>query len=98
VKRAALLLALLGLASFACQKKPDDAPPPPAAIPAPPPPAAVPPAQAPAVTAPAVATAPAAAPGSDLPTPEDFEQIAENEINPQNLEAELDRLEKEIGK
>ena len=98
MNRTALLLALLGLASFGC-KKPDDAPPAPAAIPAPPPPpAAVPPAPAPVVTAPAAPTAPAAAPGTDLPTPEDFEQIAENEINPQNLEAELDRLEKEIGK
>ena len=48
---------------------------------------------APASAAPAAPAAPA---GDDLATPEDFEQQALDEINPQNLEQELDKLEKEI--
>jgi hypothetical protein len=96
MSRTALILALgFSLSAAACQKKADEQPPPPAAVPAPPPPPAATPAPAPVPTP---APAQAAAPGSDIPTPEDFEQQAENEINPQNLEAELDRLEKEIGK
>lgn len=46
----------------------------------------------------AAAAAPAAAGGGDLATPEDFEQQALDEINPQNLEKELDTLEEQIGK
>jgi hypothetical protein len=41
--------------------------------------------------------APSAAPASTgIPTTEDFEQQAEDEINPQNMEQELDKLEKDI--
>ena len=41
----------------------------------------------------------AAAPASTgLPTSEDFEEAAGNEINPSNMEAELEKLEKEISK
>ena len=43
------------------------------------------------------APAPAAPTVSEPPTSEDFEQQAIDTINPQNLEAELDKLEKEIG-
>jgi hypothetical protein len=58
---------------------------------------------APAVPAPATAAAPvAAAPAApatpDLPTSEDYEQQAIDQINPQSMEAELDQLEKDIGK
>jgi hypothetical protein len=54
-------------------------------------------------TAAAIATAAATgavppAPGGDIATPEDFEQQALDEINPQNLEKELDTLEEQIGK
>jgi hypothetical protein len=47
------------------------------------------------VSAPA---APAAAPpaSTGIPTTEDFEQQAQDEINPQNMEQELDKLEKDI--
>jgi hypothetical protein len=65
---------------------------------------AAPAAAAPAATT-AVATAAAAAPATtstvpagDVPTSEDYEQTALNEINPQNMEAELDKLEKDIAK
>jgi hypothetical protein len=44
---------------------------------------------------PAPAPAPVAATG--IPTSEDFEQAANNEINPQNMETELEKLEKDIG-
>lgn len=44
---------------------------------------------------PAAAPQPAAATG--LPTSEDFEQAANDEINPQNMEQELEKLEKDIG-
>jgi hypothetical protein len=47
------------------------------------------------MTAAAAAAPPA---GSDLATMEDFEQQALDEINPQNLEKELDQLEQQIGK
>ena len=47
----------------------------------------------------AAAAAAAAAPAAgDLPTPEDFEQQALDDINPQNLETELNTLETQIGK
>ena len=46
----------------------------------------------------AAATAAAPSPGGDLATMEDFEQQALDEINPQNLEKELDQLEQQIGK
>jgi hypothetical protein len=44
----------------------------------------------------AAVAAPAAVTG-DIPTSEDFEQQAEDEINPQNMETELDKLEKDIS-
>ncbi len=44
-------------------------------------------------TPPAVDTAAAL----EVPTPSDFEDEAEQQITAQNLEAELDKLEKEIG-
>jgi hypothetical protein len=48
-------------------------------------------------TASASAAPSAAAPASTgIPTTEDFEQQAADEINPQNMEQELDKLEKDI--
>jgi hypothetical protein len=54
-------------------------------------------ATAPSATASAPA-APAAPPpaSTGIPTSEDFEQQAQDEINPQNMEQELDKLEKVI--
>lgn len=49
------------------------------------------------MTAAATAAAPAGG-GTELATMEDFEQQALDEINPQNLEKELDQLEQQIGK
>jgi len=47
--------------------------------------------------APSASEAPAAPPPSTgIPTSEDFEQQALDEINPQNMEQELEKLEKEI--
>jgi hypothetical protein len=34
---------------------------------------------------------------ADIPVPADFEEEAEREINDDNLDAEIDKLEKEIG-
>ena len=45
----------------------------------------------------AAASAAPAAPSGDIPTPEDFEQEAIDQINPQNMAAEIDKLEKDIG-
>jgi hypothetical protein len=45
-----------------------------------------------------VAVAPSAPAAPDLPTSEDYEQQAIDQINPQSMEAELDQLEKDIGK
>ena len=57
---------------------------------------APPPAPAPVVSAePVEALDPS---GGGVPTVQDFEKQADDEINPQNLEQELDRLEREIGK
>jgi len=49
-----------------------------------------------AAEAPPAAAQPAAATG--IPTSEDFEQAANDEINPQNMEQELEKLEKDIGR
>jgi len=46
------------------------------------------------VSAPAAPAAPPASTG--IPTTEDFEQQAQDEINPQNMDQELDKLEKDI--
>ena len=53
-----------------------------------------------ASAAPSASEAPPAAPpaSTGLPTSEDFEEAAGNEINPSNMEAELERLEKDIGR
>lgn len=53
---------------------------------------------APAASAAAAPVASAAPARTDLPTEEDFEQQALDEINPQNMEQQLDALEKQIGK
>lgn len=82
-----LLLSVLSLS--ACKEKATEPPPlaSAAAAPAPtPPPAATP-----------VATAAAPAPAATLPTPEDYEQQAIDQINPQNMDSELNKLEKDIG-
>jgi hypothetical protein len=50
---------------------------------------------APSVTA---AAPPPAAASTGLPTSEDFEEAAGNEINPSNMEQELEKLEKDIGR
>jgi hypothetical protein len=52
---------------------------------------------APSATASAPPPAAPAAPASTgIPTSEDFEQQALDEINPQNMEQELEKLEKDI--
>lgn len=57
----------------------------------------VPLAPPPALPAPSLASAPAVAPGPDsVLTAEDAEEAAEHRITEQNLESELDRLEREI--
>ncbi len=55
-------------------------------------------ATAPSATASAPAAPAAAAPpaSTGIPTSEDFEQQAQDEINPQNMEQELEKLEKDI--
>jgi len=40
---------------------------------------------------------PVSAAAGDVPTSEDFEQTALDQINPQNMEQELDKLEKDIS-
>jgi PBP1b-binding outer membrane lipoprotein LpoB len=57
------------------------------------------PAPAASTTATAVpaTTAAAAADPTDIPTSEDFEQEALDQINAQNLDTELDKLERDIG-
>lgn len=51
----------------------------------------------PALPAPSLGSAPALAPGPDsVLTAEDAEEAAEHRITEQNLESELDRLEREI--
>lgn len=95
-----VIVSLLACALGACNKeeKPAGEPPalPPATAPAAP---AATTAAAPAAAAPAAAAAATAEPtaaAGDLPTSPDFEQAALDEINPQNIETELDKLEKEI--
>jgi len=83
-----LLSGLLAVA-LACDDKPKTTPPAPTAIP---------------TTAPVATAAPAAtgtevanAAMDEIATEEDFEEEAQGEISAQNMEAELDKLEKEIG-
>lgn len=93
MKRLAIALAVVPLAFAACKKAETQ-----------PSPAATAAATAAATTAaPAAAPAPTADPAAapaagDIPTPEDFEQQALDQINPQNLETELTTLETQIGK
>ena len=87
--------ALLTLAALSgCKEKAAPVEPPalPSAAPV------VPAVPAAATTAAPVAAAPAAPAVPDLPTSEDYEQQAIDQINPQSMEAELDQLEKDIGK
>jgi hypothetical protein len=77
---------LFGLA-LACSRPKEDAPQAASATPASP--------STGAPTLPSAPTAPAA-PGAGLPTPEDVEDDSAHRITEQNLESELDRLEREI--
>lgn len=84
MKRAAYLVVGLCLLGTGCDKAEQPAAPAPAA------PAATPASSG--TEQPAVATD-----ESDIPTEQDFEDEAENQITASNLESELDSLEKEIG-
>jgi hypothetical protein len=84
-------IALIALCAVGCERKSE--PPPPAATVATP---STEPAQ-PAAPAAAPLGAAAPAPADGIPTEEDFEEQAEREISAANLEAELDKLEREIG-
>jgi hypothetical protein len=77
--------AVMTLALTACSKRAEEAPAPPAPLPA-----------APSAPTPA-ATDTIATDSADIPTEEDFEADAERRITSKNLEAELDKLEQEIG-
>jgi hypothetical protein len=49
--------------------------------------------------APSAAASTSAAPSSaDIPTSEDYEQVALDQINPENMEQSLVQLERDIGK
>jgi hypothetical protein len=87
-----MLLTCLSLGTLAGCKAKSDAPTEPPALPA----TAAPAAPAPP-TAATTAAAPAPAATADLATSEDYEQQAIDQINPQNIDSELDKLEKEIG-
>jgi hypothetical protein len=89
-RRSVVLAALMGLVALGCDRK-SDAPPPPT-------PTVEPPTtQVPPVGSPVAAPTNSAAAQVDIPTEEDFEEEAEREITADNLEAELDKLEREIG-
>ena len=82
-------LVLFILVAAGCDKKSDAPPPAPTAVGAAPTPAAPAPAATPITTA--------TMDGEVVPTEEDFEEEAERGITAENLEAELDKLEREIG-
>lgn len=84
-------VALAVLAVLGCDRKSE--PPPPPTPPVETPTTQVPPPGSPAAV---VADAPSSQADS-VPTEEDFEEEAEREITAGNLEAELDKLEREIG-
>jgi hypothetical protein len=85
-----IAIALLALPLVACEKKEEPKPQTSVA-----PTAAPTPTQAATgSTEPASATADESA---DIPTEQDFEEEAEQKITAENLETELDKLEKEIG-
>jgi len=86
MKRCALILAFMGLA-LACSKSRTEVAPTAAS-------SSAMQAQAPALTSAEPTTRVA---DDVVPTEEDFEEEAEHKITAQNLEAELDQLEKEIS-
>ncbi len=85
MKRLALMGLAMSLAGLGCSKK-EEATPAPTAAPAP---------SAAATTA--TDESPATDDSEDIPTEQDFEDEAEQQITASNLETELDALEKEIG-
>jgi hypothetical protein len=87
--RSWMLWGALAMA-VACDDKPKPAEPVPTA-----PVATATPAPTPAPAA--TATEAAGAAVNDIATEEDFEEEAQGEISAHNMEAELDKLEKEIG-
>jgi hypothetical protein len=85
-----IAIALIAVPLAACEKK--DEPKPQANAPVA--------TAAPAATTAAAATEPASATAEEsgeIPTEQDFEEEAEQKITAENLESELDKLEKEIG-
>jgi len=83
-----IALIVLSLCFAACEKKEE------------PKPTTAATAAAPTAADPASATEPASASAGDtaeLPTEQDFEDEAERTITAENLDSELDKLEKEIG-
>jgi hypothetical protein len=98
MNRLSIALVALPLAFVAC-KKADNQQAAATAAPATAAPTAPPiPTPDPAAIMTASAPAAPAGGGTELATMEDFEQQALDEINPQNLEKELDQLEEQIGK
>ena len=87
LRRLGLPLVLLTLTLACSRPKDDSAPVPSVATRAP---VQAPPAQAP------LSASPPATPTPALPTPEDMEEDSAHRITEQNLESELDRLEREI--
>jgi len=84
----ALAVAVMALAGSGCSRPSGDGAAPSAALTGP---------AAPLSALPSLALVPSAAPsGGPLLTPEDAEEDAEHRITEQNLESELDRLEREI--
>jgi hypothetical protein len=83
-------VAVTALLALGCDRKSDPPPPPTPTVEAPT--TQIPPPGSPV-------TAPTAGPAAqvEVPTEEDFEEEAEREITAENLEAELDKLEREIG-
>ena len=86
------LLALVALAALGCDRKGEPPPPP------------TPPVQTtstqvapPGSPSAALADTASAVQADAIPTEEDFEEEAEREISADNLEAELDKLEREIA-
>jgi hypothetical protein len=100
-----VLISILAFTACKEKEKSSAEPPPlPASTAAVQPPAAPAAPAVPAATTAAAAAAAAAAPtaaapvaAGDIPTSEDYERQAIDEINPQNMTAEVDKLEKDIG-
>jgi hypothetical protein len=83
-------VTLIALAALGCNRK-DESPAPPK------PTVEAPTTQVSPPDTPTAAPANTAAAQVEVPTEEDFEDEAEREISADNLEAELDKLEREIG-